>query len=59
MRFILMILVGLGVGGAMYYFVIQQQHNLQPNLKASQEPAQEKADAYRKQQAEMMLKLEQ
>ncbi len=57
MKLLLMLLLGLGVGGAIYYFVLQQQDGVAGQVNTAQESAQEKADAYKKQQAEMMLQL--
>jgi uncharacterized membrane protein (DUF106 family) len=59
MRFILFIVIGLLVGGLIYTFFITEQQKIHENSMEMQQEAQEKADAYNKQQAEMMKKLEQ
>jgi uncharacterized protein HemX len=57
MRLLLLLVIGLAVGGAMLYFFVDQQQNVQENALNMQKAAQEKTDAYKQQQADMMKQL--
>ena len=59
MRMMLMLLLGLAIGGAMLYFFSTNQLNMQAEVMQKQSAAQEKADAYRKNQEKMMKELQQ
>lgn len=57
MRLLIMIIIGLGVGGAMYFFMIKEQKGVEVKVKEAQMEAQVKADAYKANQAKMMKEL--
>ena len=57
MRFILLTLITLGIGGAIYYFYSEQQLDLFDRVSNSQNAAQEATDAYRQKQQDMMNQL--
>ncbi len=59
MRMLVMLVIGLAVAGTVAFFFLQQQENVQVEVQESQNAAQKAADAYKKNQADMMKKLEQ
>lgn len=58
MRFIAMLVIGLAVAGVMLYFFLGQQKMLLVKTQQSQGSAQSAADAYRKNQENMMKQLQ-
>ena len=59
MRMLVLLVIGLAVAGVIAFFFMQQQKEVQGKVVEQQISAQEAADAYRKNQADMMKKLEQ
>ncbi len=59
MKLLLTIAIALLVGIGIWYFVLQNQDGMQMQINSAQNDAQEKTDAYRKQQEEMMKQLDQ
>lgn len=59
MRLLLMLVIGLGVGGLIYYYTLNQQADMGTSATKSTQSAQDAADAYKKNQADMMKQLEQ
>ncbi len=59
MKFLLTTLIALIIGVGVWYFISEQQAGMQTQIDSSQDAAQEKADAYRLQQEEMMKQLDQ
>jgi uncharacterized protein HemX len=59
MKFLLTTIIALLIGVGIWYFISNQQAGMQQEINTMQEGAQDQADAYRQQQAEMMKQLEQ
>ncbi len=57
MRLLLMLVIGLGVGGLIYYYMLNQQGDMSTSATQSTQSAQDAADAYKKNQADMMKQL--
>ena len=57
MRLLMLLIIGLGIGGGILYFFSENQVQTQENIQVEQENAQNAADEYRKNQAEMMIQL--
>jgi hypothetical protein len=52
-----MLVIGLGVGGLIYYYMLNQQGDMSTSATQSTQSAQDAADAYKKNQADMMKQL--
>ncbi len=57
MRILLLLLVALAVGGGVFYVMSGQQQATLVKVQDSQNSAQDKADAYKKNQEDMMKQL--
>lgn len=57
MRFFIMTIITLAVAGGIAYIFLDQQKNTQVKIEGAQQSAQEKADAYKANQAKMMKEL--
>ena len=57
MRFILLSVIALGVAGAILFVFMNEQKKVSTEAVQLQETAKEKADAYKKNQADMMKQL--
>lgn len=59
MKLLLTTLIALAIGVGIWYFVSSKQGGMQMHINSAQSEAQEKADAYQKQQQDMMKQLSQ
>lgn len=57
MKVVVMILIGLGIGGAMLFYYTNQQAAVQNQVEQQQAEAQEAAENYRINQQRMMEQL--
>lgn len=55
----MMIVIGLAIGGGIWYMTMSNQAGLQEETQEATNEAQDAADAYKAKQAEMMKQLEQ
>ena len=59
MKMILMLIIALGVGGAIYYFTFAGQKGTATHFGTMEQSAQQKADIYKKNQEDMMKQIQQ
>lgn len=57
MKLLLTTLIALVIGAGIWYFISAKQNGMHMQINSAQQEAQEKANAYQKQQQDMMKQL--